>query len=55
MGFTGREAYSHGRPQADRDVDILVVRPARNVIAQAVRIDRATDPPFPLDLSVLTM
>src|SRR5438876_8023747 len=42
------------KPPADSDVDILVVMPARNEIQQAVRIDRAVDPLFPLDLIVCT-
>ncbi len=45
-------SYAYGTPHADSDVDILVVMPARNQIDQAVRIDRETDPPFPLDLIV---
>lgn len=47
-------SYAYGAPHADSDVDILVVMPARNEIAQAVRIDRAIDPMFPLDLIVCT-
>jgi predicted nucleotidyltransferase len=47
-------SHAHGQPHADSDVDILVVMPARNQIDQAVRIDRAIDPPFPLDLIVRT-
>jgi predicted nucleotidyltransferase len=47
-------SHAYGQPHADSDVDILVVMPARNQIDQAVRIDRATDPPFPLDLIVRT-
>ena len=47
-------SHAYGKPHADSDVDILVVMPARNAIDQAVRIDRATDPPFPLDLIVRT-
>src|SRR5438093_600741 len=47
-------SHAYGHPHADSDVDILVVMPARNAIDQAVRIDRATDPPFPLDLIVRT-
>src|SRR6266568_2921630 len=45
-------SHAYGHPHADSDVDILVVMPARNEIDQAVRIDRVTDPPFPLDLIV---
>jgi uncharacterized protein len=47
-------SHAYGTPHADSDVDILVVMPARNAIDQAVRIDRVTDPPFPLDLIVRT-
>ena len=47
-------SYAYGTPQADSDVDILVIMPARNQIDQAVRIDRVVDPPFPLDLIVRT-
>ena len=47
-------SHAYGEPHADSDVDILVVMPAANQIDQAVRIDRATDPPFPLDLIVRT-
>jgi predicted nucleotidyltransferase len=46
----GSRAY--GTPHDDSDVDILVVMPARNQIAQAVRIDCAVEAPFPLDLIV---
>jgi predicted nucleotidyltransferase len=47
-------SHAYGTPHADSDVDLLVVMPARNEIDQAVRIDRAIDPPFPLDLLVCT-
>jgi predicted nucleotidyltransferase len=47
-------SYAYGTPHEDSDVDILVVMPARNQIDQAVRIDRAIDAPFPLDLIVRT-
>jgi uncharacterized protein len=47
-------SHAYGTPHADSDVDILVVMPARNEIDQAVRIDRAIDPMFPLDLIVCT-
>ena len=47
-------SHAYGQPHADSDVDILVVMPARNEIDQAVRIDRVTDPMFPLDLIVRT-
>jgi uncharacterized protein len=47
-------SHAYGTPHADSDVDILVVMPCRNQIDQACRIDRAIDPPFPLDLIVRT-
>src|SRR5437763_15490502 len=47
-------SYAYGTPHADSDVDILVVMPARNQIDQAVRIELACDPPFPLDIIVRT-
>src|SRR5262249_10158026 len=45
-------SYAYGTPHADSDVDIMVVMPTRNEIDQAIRIDRVTDPTFPLDLIV---
>jgi uncharacterized protein len=45
-------SYAYGEPHADSDVDILVIMPCRNGIDQACRIDRVTDPMFPLDLIV---
>ena len=47
-------SYAYGRPHADSDVDILVVMPARNQIDQAVRIELACEPCFPLDIIVRT-
>lgn len=47
-------SYAYGTPHADSDVDILVVMPARNELDQAVRIDAACEPYFPLDLIVRT-
>jgi predicted nucleotidyltransferase len=47
-------SYAYGTPHADSDVDILVIMPARNQLDQAVRIELAFDPPFPLDLIVRT-
>ena len=47
-------SHARGTPHADSDVDILVVMPARNQLDQAVRIELACDPPFPLDLIVRT-
>ena len=47
-------SYAYGTPHADSDVDILVVMPARNQLDQAVRIELACAPPFPLDIIVRT-
>src|SRR5437763_1026891 len=47
-------SYAYGSPHADSDVDILVVMPARNQLDQAVKIELACDPPFPLDIIVRT-
>jgi predicted nucleotidyltransferase len=47
-------SYAYGTPHEDSDVDILVVMPARNQLDMAVRIDRAIEAPFPLDLIVRT-
>jgi predicted nucleotidyltransferase len=47
-------SHAYGEPHADSDVDILVVMPARNQLDQAVRIELACDPPFPLDIIVRT-
>jgi predicted nucleotidyltransferase len=47
-------SYAYGTPHADSDVDILVIVPARNQLDQAVKIELACDPPFPLDIIVRT-
>lgn len=47
-------SHAYGTPHADSDVDILVVMPTRNQLDQAVKIELACDPPFPLDLIVRT-
>lgn len=47
-------SYAYGTPHEDSDVDILVVMSCRNQLDQAVKIDLACDPPFPLDLIVRT-
>src|ERR671936_143434 len=47
-------SYAYGTPHEDSDVDILVIMPARNQLDQAVKIELACDPPFPLDLLVRT-
>jgi len=43
-----------GTPHADSDVDLLVVMPARDTTAQALRICDALEAPFPMDLLVRT-
>src|SRR5262245_52775164 len=45
-------SYAYGTPHVDSDVDILVVMPCRNQIDQAVRINVACEPRFPLDIIV---
>src|SRR5205823_9051100 len=47
-------SYAYGAPHADSDVDILVIMPAQNQLDQAVKIELACDPPFPLDIIVRT-
>src|SRR6267143_854391 len=47
-------SHAYGSPHVDSDVDILVIMPARNQLDQAVKIELACDPPFPLDLIVRT-
>src|SRR5262245_8113672 len=47
-------SYAYGTPNDDSDVDLLVVMPARDVHAQAVRIRWRLAAPFPLDLLVRT-
>ncbi|HLN33146.1 MAG TPA: nucleotidyltransferase domain-containing protein [Gemmataceae bacterium] len=47
-------SFAYGRPHEASDVDILVVMPTSNEIDQAIRIWKAVDAPFPLDLIVRT-
>src|SRR6266852_4308242 len=47
-------SYAYGTPHEDSDVDLLVVMPARDPHAQAVRILWRLAAPFPLDLIVRT-
>jgi predicted nucleotidyltransferase len=47
-------SHAYGRPTSESDVDILVVMPTKNPIAQACRIRLAVEHPFPLDLLVRT-
>src|SRR5205085_12194998 len=45
-------SYAYGTPDADSDVDLLVVMPCANEINQSARIRVAIESPFPLDLMV---
>src|SRR6266566_4940009 len=47
-------SYAYGTPHADSDVDLLVVMPAHDPHAQAVRILYRLAAPFPLDLIIRT-
>ena len=47
-------SHAYGTPNADSDVDILVVMPAYNKHSMAVRIRREVAAPFPMDLLVRT-
>ena len=47
-------SHAYGTPNADSDVDILVIMPARNKHGQAVKIRTAVPAPFPMDLLVRT-
>jgi predicted nucleotidyltransferase len=47
-------SHAYGTPNADSDVDILVVMPARNQHDQAVKIRWEIPAPFPMDLLVRT-
>ncbi len=47
-------SYAYGTPHHESDVDLLVVMATRDATAQALRIDRAFEPPFSLDLIVRT-
>jgi uncharacterized protein len=47
-------SHAYGKPDADSDVDLLVVMPAKNELSMMGRIGRAIDAPFPLDLLVRT-
>jgi uncharacterized protein len=47
-------SHAYGSPHEDSDVDLLVVKPARNQHDQAVRIRWRLAAPFPVDLIVRT-
>jgi predicted nucleotidyltransferase len=45
-------SHAYGKPDADSDVDLLVVMPTKNELTQEDRIRQAVTAPFPLDLIV---
>lgn len=47
-------SYAYGRPHNESDVDILVIMPTRNAIAESVRISLAFERRFSFDLIVRT-
>ena len=47
-------SHAYGEPNADSDVDLLVVMPARNQLDQAAKIRIAVPAPFAMDLIVRT-
>src|SRR3974377_501123 len=47
-------SYAYGTPNADSDVDILVIMPAYDQRSKAGRIRAAVPAPFPMDLIVRT-
>ncbi len=48
-------SYADGHPTSDSDVDLLIVMPFKGrAVQQAIKIRRAVDSPFPVDLVVRT-
>lgn len=47
-------SYAYGRPHAESDVDLLVIMPAYDVVAQEIRIGLVLDRPFSHDIVVRT-
>ena len=47
-------SHAYGKPDADSDVDLLVVMPAKNELTQSISIGEAFWPAFALDLLVCT-
>jgi predicted nucleotidyltransferase len=47
-------SHAYGKPDADSDVDLLVVMPAKNELTMTGRIAQSIRAPFPLDLVVCT-
>ena len=47
-------SHAYGAPDADSDVDLLVIMPAWSKLSKAVQIRTALAAPFPIDLIVRT-
>ena len=47
-------SYAYGRPHPESDVDLLVIMPTYDVVAQEIRIGFALDRPFSHDIVVRT-
>jgi predicted nucleotidyltransferase len=47
-------SYAYGRPHNESDVDLLVIMPAYDVVAQAIRISGAFERLFPHSIIVRT-
>jgi predicted nucleotidyltransferase len=47
-------SYAYGSPHEESDVDLLVIMPANDEVAQSIRITLAFKRPFPLDVIVKT-
>jgi predicted nucleotidyltransferase len=45
-------SHAYGKPDADSDVDLLIVMPTKNELSQSIRIRQALWAPFPMDLFV---
>jgi predicted nucleotidyltransferase len=47
-------SHAYGKPDADSDVDLLVIMPAKNELTMMGRISQAIWPPFAVDVVVRT-
>src|SRR5436309_9867850 len=47
-------SYAYGTPHQESDVDLMIIMPTRDPIAQSIRIDLAFERPFSLDIHVRT-
>lgn len=47
-------SYAFGKPNADSDVDLLVVMPTKDELTKSIEVGQAFWPPFALDLVVCT-